>query len=473
MRPVSNRGIHMKSLKLLLRFLTVGGLVLLLLIPLMMIRGVIQDRELYRTQAEARVSQSMAGPQQVVGPLRIVPWREERVVNAVNEDGKPAVRRDVKEGYLVQMPASLVVNGRLQPGERRIGLYTVNVYEWKAAMKADFAPLQLPSVAGRIYDQPYVVVGMADVRGLVGTPSLKVDGVPRTLAAGTGVMALRMDGIHALIGIAGTPLPASSAQLEMTLAGTQSIGIAPIADSNDIAMSSPWRQPLFGGRFLPNSKTLDDNGFSARWQVSSLASAAQSQLESASGKLTQPPSLHGAPSGRDALSEYVVEEGSASAIDSAVVSLVDTVDVYTQVDRASKYGILFVVLTFVGFALFELIKRLPIHPLQYLLVGLALAVFFLLLLSLSEHIDFWKAYLVSAAACIGLQFFYLSGVLQSWLRAAGFATMLTALYGVLYILLKSENNALLMGSLLLFGILAVIMWVTRKVDWYALGTELR
>ena len=466
MHPVSNRGIDMKSLKLLLRFLTVGGLVLLLLIPLVMIRGVIQDRERYRTLAETRVSQSMAGPQQVVGPLRVVPWREERLVNALNEDGKPEVRRDVKEGYLLQTPATLTVDGRLQPGERRIGLYTVNVYEWKAAMKASFAPLQVPGADGRIYGQPYMVVGMADVRGLVGTPSLKVDGVPRKLGAGTGALSSRMEGIHALLDVQGGSLPASEVHLDMALAGTQTIGIAPIADSNDIAMSSPWRQPLFGGRFLPNSKTLGDAGFTARWQVSSLASAAQSQLESASGKLTQPPSLSDTPSGYGA-------ESSDTAIDSAVVSLADTVDVYTQVDRASKYGILFVVLTFVGFALFELIKRLPIHPLQYLLVGLALAIFFLLLLSLSEHIAFWQAYLVSAAACIGLQFFYLSGVLQSWLRAAGFATMLTALYGVLYILLKSENNALLMGSLLLFGILAVIMWVTRKVDWYALGTELR
>ena len=467
MRPVSNRGIDMKSLKLLLRFLTVGGLVLLLLIPLLMIRGVIQDRERYRMQAETRVSQSMAGPQQVVGPLRVVPWREERMVNVVDEDGKPEARRDVKEGYIVQMPATLVVDGQLQPGERRIGLYTVNVYEWKASLKAGFAPLQVPAADGRIYGQPYVVAGMADVRGLVGTPSLTVDGVPRTLSAGTGAMSSRMDGIHALLDAQGGSLPASNTHLQLTLAGTQSIGIAPIADSNDIAMRSTWRQPLFGGRFLPNSKTIDDAGFTARWQVSSLASAAQSQLESASRNLTQPPSLGASPG------EYVADDSGSGAIDSAVVSLVDTVDVYTQVDRASKYGILFVVLTFVGFALFELIKRLPIHPLQYLLVGLALAIFFLLLLSLSEHIAFWQAYLVSAAACIGLQFFYLSGVLKSWLRAAGFATLLTALYGVLYLLLKSENNALLMGSLLLFGILAAIMWVTRKVDWYALGTELR
>ena len=150
MLPVSNRDIDMKSLKLLLRFLTVGGLVLLLLIPLLMIRGVIQDRERYRAMAEVRVSQSMAGAQQVVGPLRVVPWREERLVNALNEDGKPEVRRDVKEGYLLQSPATLAVDGHLQPGERRIGLYTVNVYEWKAAMKAGFAPLQLPQADGRL-----------------------------------------------------------------------------------------------------------------------------------------------------------------------------------------------------------------------------------------------------------------------------------------------------------------------------------
>ena len=153
-------------------------------------------------------------------------------------------------------------------------------------------------------------------------------------------------------------------------------------------------------------------------------------------------------------------------VDSVTVALVDPVDVYTQVDRASKYGILFVLLTFVGFALFELVKQLRIHPLQYLLVGLALAIFFLLLLGLSEHMAFWQAYVLAAAACIGLQFVYLSGVLRGWWRAGAFATMLTALYGALYSLLVSEDNALLMGSLLLFGILAVVMLVTRRIDWY-------
>jgi inner membrane protein len=456
----------MKSLRLLLRFLTIGGLVLLLLIPLMMIRGTISDRERYRAQAVERVSQSMAGPQQLVGPLRVVPWKSTRKVNATNANGQPEIRDEVTEGYLYQTPKRLSVEGGLKPDKRRIGLYDVRVFQLKATVKADFDELPLTPVLGREYGEPSVVLGVADVRGFVGTPNLKVDGRPLALESGTGAMADRMSGMHAILPKSETALPSSRSEMELTLAGTQSLGIAPLGDSNHIALHSAWPHPLFGGRFLPNDRKIGADGFSASWEISSLASAAQSQLATGGGKLTR--------RGSNAYAQSELpSEDSNSALDSVDVSLVDPVDVYTQADRASKYGILFVVLTFVGFALFELIKRLPIHPLQYLLVGLALAIFFLLLLSLSEHIDFWKAYLISAVGCIGLQFVYLSGVLKSWLRAAGFATLLTALYGVLYGLLISEDNALLMGSLMLFGILAVIMWVTRRIDWYDLSASLR
>jgi inner membrane protein len=457
----------MKSLKLLLRFVTVGGLVLLLLIPLMMIRGTIQDRQRYRAEAVERVSQSMAGPQQVVGPLRVVPWKESRQVTETDASGKPVLRAQVVEGYVLQTPKTLQASGGLVPDTRRIGLYSVRTFEWKAHVEAGFDPLALAAVPGREYGEPYLVLGLADVRGLVGTPDLKVDDRPLALESGTRAMAERLGGVHAnLPHLAGAALPASRVSANFRLAGTQSLGIAPVADNNKITLGSSWPHPLFAGRFLPSKRTIGADGFSAEWEISALASAAQSQLEKGEGSLTR--------IARTASSQYESDgESVATGIDSIQVSLVDPVDIYTQADRASKYGILFVILTFVGFGLFELIKRLPIHPLQYLLVGLALAIFFLLLLSLSEHIEFWQSYLVSAVACVGLQFVYLSGVLKSWTRAAGFAAMLTALYGVLYNLLISEDNALLMGSLLLFGILAAIMWITRKVDWYELGSSLR
>ena len=466
MHRVSNRGIDMKSLKLLLRFLTIGGLVLLLLIPLMMIRGTIQEREAYRHQAVERVIEGTAGKQRVTGPIRVVPWTEIRRTEWLDDKGIKRFREDKTTGHLLQMPKTLEVTGRLEPSERAVGLYKVRVYEWHADLAAAFEPaLPGPSANGaeRQYGTPYLVFGVSDVRGVAGTPELTVDGATLPLKSGTGYLGARLDGIHAeLPAVAAGRVAGQRVTMKLLLKGTESLSVVPLADNNDIRIKSKWPHPKFEG-YSPTSE-VTGSGFNATWKISSLASNAQKQLRGEDGQDAQADRI---------VDGRVLAAPLSTSVDALHVSLVDPIDVYTQADRASKYGILFVVLTFVGFALFEMIKRLPIHPLQYLLVGLALAIFFLLLLSLSEHIAFWQAYLVSAVACIGLQFVYLSGVLHSWARAAGFATMLTLLYGVLYGLLVSEDNALLMGSLLLFGILAVIMWVTRKVDWYALGTELR
>ncbi|HSX64853.1 MAG TPA: inner membrane CreD family protein, partial [Pseudoxanthomonas sp.] len=189
----------MKSLKLLLRFLTVGGLVLLLLIPLLMIRGIVHDRERYRAQAEERVSQSMAGPQQLVGPLRVVPWTDTRTVNATSTDGRPEVRVETTEGYLYQTPDTMEISGGIAPGARRVGIYDVRVFQWSAQLQAGFPELKLTAAEGRSYGEPYLVLGIADVRGLVGTPKLTVDGADLTLQSGTGVMASRMAGVHATL----------------------------------------------------------------------------------------------------------------------------------------------------------------------------------------------------------------------------------------------------------------------------------
>jgi len=146
------------------------------------------------------------------------------------------------------------------------------------------------------------------------------------------------------------------------------------------------------------------------------------------------------------------------------------VNAYSKVDRATKYGVLFVVLTFVAFAMFEFMKQLRIHPVQYGLVGLAVAIFFLLLLALSERIAFGIAYAAAAAACVALIGYYLGHVLGGWLRGGAFAALLGTLYAALYGLLVSEDNALVLGAGLLFLILAAIMVLTRKVDWYRAAT---
>jgi inner membrane protein len=465
------------SRQLLQRMATVAGIALLLLVPLQLIRSTIAERTSYRADAVRRVVTNTTAAQQLIGPLLVLPWTD--AIESSVPDGAGGTTKVVQRttGHVLRAPSRLAITGPMIPSLLKVGLYEVSVYEWKASLKASFAgegPLPLPAEGSRAWGAPYLVFGIADVRGLVGTPQLKVDGVPMALGSGTGALAdkLATGGVHAMLpaptgpdalsepGAVPPTVPIGEVTFDFVLKGTHSLRIVPVGDDTRVELDSTWPHPKFDG-YSPRSQ-ISDSGFKAIWEISALASNVRASL------IGDPARNETADGKRD--DTAVTRIGSADAME---VSLVDPVDIYTQTDRASKYGILFVVLTFVGFIAFELIKRLPIHPLQYLLVGLALAVFFLLLLSLSEHLAFWRAYVISAAGCIGLQLAYLSGVLKSWLRASGFAVMLTALYGVLYSLLASEDNALLMGSLLLFSVLAAVMWATRKIDWYELGGQLR
>jgi inner membrane protein len=296
-----------------------------------------------------------------------------------------------------------------------------------------------PQTTGTVvWGEPYLAMSVEDVRGIVGTPKVAVNGIPETMFQGAEStigwqpnLRVPLRGVKEL----GGNLEFS---IDMNLAGTEQLSIAPVGDSNHVELTSTWRSPLFAGQFLPRARDVGGNGFSAVWDVSSLATGTQVQMQSKQDK----------------------------PIDLMNVSLLTSIDPYKLSDRATKYGILFVVLTFGGFFLFEIMKELPIHPVQYLLVGFGLAIFFLLLISFSEHTAFALAYIISSTACIGLLTFYLSFVLRSATRGVGFGAMLTALYAAVYGLLISEDNALILGSLLLFTLLAVVMMVTRKVDWY-------
>jgi inner membrane protein len=266
-------------------------------------------------------------------------------------------------------------------------------------------------------------------------------------------------GIHVRLAApaAGTSLRLQT-DLDFILGGTESLALVPLGKDSRFSLRSSWPHPNYGGSFPPSSDSISDQGFRADWRVSSVATNAQRQY--LTGAIL--PSV--AVVGNDDADSSVGGE-----INAVQITLKDPVNVYSQADRATKYGLLFVLLTFVGFFMFELIKQLRIHPIQYGLVGLALAIFFLLLVSLSEHIDFGLSYLIASVACIGLLVFYLSAVLGGVVRALGFGAMLVTLYGSLYGLLISEDNALVLGAGLLFLILATIMVVTRKIDWYQLG----
>ena len=457
-------------MRLLLKLFFVFAMTVAIMIPLMLIRGTISERQFYRNQAVANIARSSAGAQAFSGPVLVVPYVETIEVEEKNDDGEVVrkVKRDGEAGHWTFFPDRLEVRGKLLPNTRRLGLHEVRVYELQALAQANF-DVRIPADANpelpRKIGQPWLSYGIADVRGLAGTPQLRIDGHESPLQEGFG--SREGGGVHVRLAapIAGSRLKLDT-QLDMKLAGTESLALVPLARSNVFRLESVWPHPRFGGDFLPRQPSVNDKGFTAQWEVSSLASNAQAQF--LAGK-TLPVMATSRESERGEN-----DNGPAfdtSGIDAVGVALVDPVNVYSQADRASKYGLLFVVLTFVGFFMFELIKQLPIHPVQYGLVGLSLAIFFLLLVSLSEHIAFPWAYLAASVACIGLLGFYLSAVLRSVGRGLGFAAMLATLYAALYGLLVSEDNALVLGSGLLFVILATIMVITRKVDWYTLSTN--
>jgi inner membrane protein len=257
----------------------------------------------------------------------------------------------------------------------------------------------------------------------------------------------------------------------------ENFNFTPIGDSNKIALKSSWQHPHFNGSFLPDAATqkIGPAGFQANWAVSSLSSSNQTtlvnMLEQGYNNDNQTSGFaDAAGAARDAASATPASY-TGKPLESLSVGFVEPINVYSQSDRATKYGLLFIGLTFAGFFIFEIIKRLRIHPAQYTLVGLAMALFYLLLISLSEHISFALSYLSASAACVGLLGYYLTHVLKSKAHGFMFAGLLTALYGALYGILASEDNALLMGSLLVFGLLALVMIITRKVDWYALSQK--
>ena len=434
-------------MRLVFKALAILGLTITLLLALSLIRGTVQDRQRYRAEAVEEVARSTAGAQALEGPVLFVPYSDRVVTTRMDADGGQRRVEQLKTGTWVFFPQSLEVRGTVRSLPRMRGIHEVRVFELDSTQRAVFR-VQLPDdddpATPRTIGAPQLGLGIRDVRGVVGVPSLQVAGSPHTLRQGQGN---GRSGLHTTLAVpaAGATL-AFEVEFRSTLQGTETLSIAPLADHNLIELQSTWPHPQFHGDFLPRTRVIGPDGFKARWEVSSLASNAQSQFRARTNRSAAEPAV--------------------DAVDTVSLSLVDPVNVYSQVDRATKYGVLFVLLTFVAFFMFEFLMQLRIHPIQYGLVGFAVAIFFLLLLALSERIPFAVAYLVAAVACVSLIGYYLGHVLGGWLRGAGFAGLLGTLYAALYGLLISEDNALVLGAGLLFLVLAAIMVGTRKVDWY-------
>lgn len=438
---------------LLVKALIVGMLMLLLGAPLAMIQSTVQERMQFRDAAAASIAEESVGPQLVYGPVLVMPYEEEYTVQEKGE----AKRYRKRSRHLV-FPQQLEVVSSMGTERRYRGIHQVLMYGGGHRFSGDFA---VPAASALPHTEegsditprePYLALAVGDTRGVRDIPQLKWGQRSIEFEQGAG-LASADKGLHARLTAADIAPGTVSFSFDLNLGGMGSQAFVPLAKNNRFTMKSAWPHPQFGGQFLPEQRTVSEQGFSAVWRISALASNAQQQLRERE--------MH-ALRGR-------AEAGMPPLPDVVRTTFIEPVNVYSMADRATKYGLLFVALTFAAFFLFEVMKRLPIHPVQYALVGLALALFFLLLVSLSEHIEFALAYVAASAACIALIGYYLAHVLRDWKRGAGFAAALAGLYGVLFGLLNSESNALVLGAILLFAVLAAIMVATRKVDWYQLG----
>jgi inner membrane protein len=248
--------------------------------------------------------------------------------------------------------------------------------------------------------------------------------------------------------------------------------LVPAAREVSWSLRSDWPHPSFGGRFLPASRTVDGAGFSARWAVSALASPAAADVERGQALCSIQDRTA---DGEEAGARPVQPNNSAPTrcVDTIDVSFIDPVNPYSMTDRATKYALLFIVLTFAAVALTEALAGRRVHPVQYTLVGLALALFYLLLLSLSEHLSFAAAYACASSACVLLLGYYGAHMLGQWRPGVAFGAGIALLYGLLWTLLRIEQWALAIGAVALFSVLAAVMVLTRRIDWYAVSERLR
>jgi inner membrane protein len=422
-----------------------------------MIEGLVGEREARRRAAVDEIGSTWGGSQTLVGPVLVLPHRVLRRESVVLPPapgavaGTPGVvheRTRVETDRAGFLPDRLKVEGTLTPERRRRGIFEVVVYTGTVAVSGTFPASDARALGidpdDAALSDAFLSVAVSDTRGIREEPVLLWDGARVAFRPGEGDAGLGAAGLHAPLPDF-TPGRPHTFSFTLRLQGTESLSVAPLGASTEASLASAWPSPSFFGSFLPEARRTGPDGFTATWRVSSFGRA------------------------------YAQSWKSAPPVDAIARShfgarLFLPADAYQQTTRALKYAVLFVGLTFLAFGLFEILGGVRLHPLQYLLAGFALALFYLLLLSLAEHTGFGPAYLAAASATTlliaGWGAFVLAAAARAFLLGGGLA----ALYGYLFVLLRLEDWALVLGAVALFAILAGVMFGTRRVDWWALGS---
>lgn len=431
----------------------------MLSVPLFTVYLLVYDRQKQSEVARNSIAEGWGGPQTLAGPLLIIPYQE-AVSETVTEGGRQVTKQTLQWRELSLAPTSADIASTLTPERRRRSIYEAVVYGARTSGTARFV---LPADLQRFgvkpdqlaFDRAELRFGLSDARGLYGPPpSVRINGSARSLQPGKGLGETGGSGFFAWIDAGSLRQAPMAVDFAFDFRGNGWIALAPQAGDTRWTVTSPWPSPSFQGGFLPAKPSVSDAGFKAVYRIGNLALG----RALVAARASMPDEVR--PGGRD-LDALGAEPGAYEAR----VTLITPVDLYSQVNRSVKYGFLFIGFTFMAFLMFDVVAGVRVSGVEYLLVGAGLVLFFVMLLAFAEVIGFLPAYLVAAAAIIGLLTLYSAAVLGSRRRAGYIMALLAALYAVLYILLSLEAYSLLIGSLLLFAALAAVMYMTRNIDW--------
>ena len=407
-----------------------------------MIRGLIYERESTQEQAIREVSSKWAEEQTLIGPFLSIPYT--KYVTEFNKKDSTEKVVAIRK-YLHVLPTQLTVTGDLNPEKRYRGIYEIVVYNSNIKLKGSFDPIDFKQfdipTQDIHFDKAEFVVGINDLRGI--EEQITLDWNNKKLPFNPGVTSSDVvrSGINAQL-----PLSAEenkhSFELSLNLKGSQLLYFTPVGKITDVTISSAWNNPSFNGAFLPDNREVSENGFSANWNVLHL--------------------------NRNFPQAWV---GSRYSLSDAAfgIDLLLPVDNYQKSYRSIKYALLFIGFTFLVFFFIEVLNKQFIHPIQYILVGVALVVFFTLLVSISEHVKFNTAYIISALATLLLISGYVKAILKSNRLTLLITGILTILYTFIFVIIQLQDYALLIGSIGIFVILGLVMYFSRKIDWYNLN----
>ena len=436
-----------------------------LTIPLFSIWLLVYDRQTQEQEATSSITAGWGGPQVMTGPVLVIPYRA-ATTETVIEAGQSVTRTSQVTKALTLAPESADVSTELRPDVRKRSIYEAVVYDASVSGHARFV---LPPDLARTGVDPSQLdmsraelrFGLSDPKGLGANPRVLASGRPLRMLPGAGSGGGR--GFFAWVDASDLASRPLAVDFAYDFRGNAELDFAPQAGDTRWTVRSSWSSPSFAGDFLPVTRSVAANGFEATYRVSNLAlgrSLVSTDDAGTSQAVVKIPSAHAPNTGE-----------ASDAYQQASISLIQPVDLYSQVNRATKYGFLFIGFTFLALLMFDVIGGVRVSAVGYLLMGAALILFFVLLLAFAEVIGFAPAYVLAAAAIAALNSAYAAAVLGSWRRGSFIGALLVGLYAVLYVLLSLEAFSLLIGALLLFAALAGVMYATRRIDWSAPRTS--